>query len=45
MLEFFNTAGLDEILHMPRCKEKKAELIISLRPFKNWNDIVSTCVP
>ncbi|XP_067945981.1 SWI/SNF-related matrix-associated actin-dependent regulator of chromatin subfamily A containing DEAD/H box 1-like [Watersipora subatra] len=39
ILEFFNIAEFEEVMRMPRCKEKKAELIISLRPFYNWDDL------
>lgn len=41
ILKFFNEATIDEVIHMPRCSEKKASLIISMRPFTDWEDIVS----
>ena len=41
ILEFFNTATDEDLVRMPRCSTKKAELIKSLRPFSDWDDLVS----
>lgn len=45
ILQFLNEAEFEEVLRMPRCKERKAELIISLRPFYSWDDLVGSHLP
>jgi len=40
IVKFFNVGTIEEVMRMPRCKEKKAELILSLRPFTSWEDLV-----
>ncbi|GFO08557.1 swi/snf-related matrix-associated actin-dependent regulator of chromatin subfamily a containing dead/h box 1-like [Plakobranchus ocellatus] len=39
-LQLFEEATKEELTAMPGCSKKKAELIISLRPFKTWENLV-----
>lgn len=38
---FFDDATLEELMGIPGCSKKKAEIIISLRPFKTYDNLVS----
>ncbi|KAL4715911.1 hypothetical protein ACJJTC_013211 [Scirpophaga incertulas] len=40
VFEFLNTSKITELSQLSGCSQKKAELIISLRPFKGWVDMV-----
>uniref|UniRef100_A0A0K2U565 SWI/SNF-related matrix-associated actin-dependent regulator of chromatin subfamily A containing DEAD/H box 1 homolog n=1 Tax=Lepeophtheirus salmonis TaxID=72036 RepID=A0A0K2U565_LEPSM len=40
VLDFFNTGALPEILGIQGCSKKKAEGIVDLRPYKDWEDLV-----
>ena len=40
ILDFFNTAQTDELATLNGCSKKKAELLITLRPFENWDALV-----
>ncbi|GFR63589.1 SWI/SNF-related matrix-associated actin-dependent regulator of chromatin subfamily A containing DEAD/H box 1-like [Elysia marginata] len=39
-LHFFEEATIEELTAMPGCSKKKAELIISLRPYKTWEHLI-----
>ncbi|XP_059154555.1 SWI/SNF-related matrix-associated actin-dependent regulator of chromatin subfamily A containing DEAD/H box 1A-like isoform X2 [Physella acuta] len=39
-LQFFEEATVEELTAMPGCSKKKAEVIISLRPFKTWQKLL-----
>ncbi|RUS74062.1 hypothetical protein EGW08_018169 [Elysia chlorotica] len=39
-LHFFEEATIEELSAMPGCSKKKAELIMSLRPFKTWDNLI-----
>ncbi|XP_061387280.1 SWI/SNF-related matrix-associated actin-dependent regulator of chromatin subfamily A containing DEAD/H box 1 homolog [Musca vetustissima] len=39
VFEFMNTASLIELQTVKTLSEKKASLIVELRPFKDWNDL------
>ncbi|KAK3583927.1 hypothetical protein CHS0354_033713 [Potamilus streckersoni] len=41
ILSFFEESTQEELATMPGCSKKKAELIISLRPFKSWETLVN----
>lgn len=41
ILSFFDEATADELSATPGCSKKRAEIIISLRPFNTWNKLVS----
>ena len=40
ILSFFEDATLEELMATPGCSKKKAELIVSHRPFKAWPSMV-----
>ena len=40
ILDFFNTAQSDELATLNGCSKKKADLLITLRPFESWDDLV-----
>ncbi|XP_046393436.1 SWI/SNF-related matrix-associated actin-dependent regulator of chromatin subfamily A containing DEAD/H box 1 homolog [Ischnura elegans] len=40
VLDFFSDATLLELSGVPTCSRKKAEVIIGLRPFESWADLV-----
>jgi len=40
VLEFFNVATVDELTMMNGCSRKKAEAIIKMRPFADWDELV-----
>ncbi|XP_053609678.1 SWI/SNF-related matrix-associated actin-dependent regulator of chromatin subfamily A containing DEAD/H box 1 homolog [Plodia interpunctella] len=40
VFEFLNTSNMNELSLLSGCSQKKAEAIISLRPFKGWLDMV-----
>ena len=40
VLEFFNVATVDELTMMNGCSRKKAEAIIKMRPFADWEELV-----
>ncbi|KAH9504929.1 ATP-dependent helicase smarcad1 [Bulinus truncatus] len=40
-LQFFQEATSEELTAMPGCSKKKAELIIGLRPFANWEGLLN----
>jgi DNA uptake protein ComE-like DNA-binding protein len=40
ILTFFNEATIDELSATPGCSKKRAEVIISRRPFKTWDKLV-----
>ncbi|CAL1534122.1 unnamed protein product [Lymnaea stagnalis] len=39
-LQFFQEATIEELTAMPGCSKKKAEAIMSLRPFKSWQHLI-----
>lgn len=39
-LHFFEEATIEELSAMPGCSKKKAELILSLRPYKTWENLI-----
>ncbi|XP_061176212.1 SWI/SNF-related matrix-associated actin-dependent regulator of chromatin subfamily A containing DEAD/H box 1B-like [Saccostrea echinata] len=41
ILAFFDEATIEELSATPGCSKKRAEVIISLRPFKNWNKLTT----
>ena len=41
ILKFLSTAELEEMQSMPGCSKKKAEQVIAMRPFNDWDDLVS----
>lgn len=41
VLEFFETATLNELQLMQSCSKKKAEIIIDFRPLNGWVDLVT----
>ncbi|XP_060803341.1 SWI/SNF-related matrix-associated actin-dependent regulator of chromatin subfamily A containing DEAD/H box 1 homolog [Amyelois transitella] len=40
VFEFLNTSNMNELSLLSGCSQKKAEAIMSLRPFKGWLDMV-----
>ncbi|KAK8734847.1 hypothetical protein OTU49_005686 [Cherax quadricarinatus] len=40
VLKFFNEASVSELAAIGGCSKKKAEVIVQIRPFKDWKDIV-----
>ncbi|XP_048508009.1 SWI/SNF-related matrix-associated actin-dependent regulator of chromatin subfamily A containing DEAD/H box 1 homolog [Athalia rosae] len=40
VLEFMQTATLQELLMMSKCSQKKANAILQARPFEDWRDLV-----
>ena len=40
-VQFFNEAGTDELLTAPKCSAKAVEYIESVRPFDDYDDLVS----
>ena len=41
ILSFFNEASVEELMSTPGCSRKKSEIVISQRPYANWDDLVS----
>ena len=41
IVTFFNEALSDELTSMQGCSKKKAEAIIAIRPFQDWQDLVA----
>ncbi|CAG5131476.1 unnamed protein product, partial [Candidula unifasciata] len=39
-LQFFEEATVEELTAMPGCSKKKAEVIMGLRPFKTWENLI-----
>lgn len=44
ILEFFQKATIDELSLIAGCSVKKAQKIVELRPFDDWDSLVSVCV-
>uniref|UniRef100_A0A8C9V699 DNA helicase n=1 Tax=Scleropages formosus TaxID=113540 RepID=A0A8C9V699_SCLFO len=42
ILEFFQTASVDELSLISGCSIRKAQKIVELRPFKTWEDLYDT---
>jgi len=40
VLDFFNVATVDELTVMNGCSRKKAEAIVKMRPFNDWEQLV-----
>ncbi|GAB1607804.1 SWI/SNF-related matrix-associated actin-dependent regulator of chromatin subfamily A containing DEAD/H box 1-like [Argonauta hians] len=40
ILSFFNEAKIEELMGIPGCSEKKAEVIIKLRPFGSYDELI-----
>ncbi|RXG50736.1 SWI/SNF-related matrix-associated actin-dependent regulator [Armadillidium vulgare] len=40
VLEFFNESPMSELGCLPGCSKKKADVIISMRPYESWRDLV-----
>ncbi|XP_035685571.1 SWI/SNF-related matrix-associated actin-dependent regulator of chromatin subfamily A containing DEAD/H box 1-like [Branchiostoma floridae] len=40
LLSLFSESTLEELMTVPGCSKKKAEVIMAARPFKNWKNIV-----
>ena len=49
ILSFLNDATIEELTSMNGCSKKKAEIILSERPFADWDDLVRVlpipCIP
>lgn len=43
VFNFFNTATLSELQQIKGCSEKKASVVLELRPFEDWKDMVKKC--
>jgi SWI/SNF-related matrix-associated actin-dependent regulator of chromatin subfamily A containing DEAD/H box 1 len=41
VFEFLNNGSVSEFMNIRTCSAKKAELLVTLRPFKNWEDLVT----
>ncbi|XP_032238134.2 SWI/SNF-related matrix-associated actin-dependent regulator of chromatin subfamily A containing DEAD/H box 1 isoform X2 [Nematostella vectensis] len=41
ILSFFQTCSLSELSTIPECSRKKAQKILSLKPFKSWHNMVN----
>jgi len=41
VLDFFNTATVDELSCVDGCSKKKSQLIVDRRPFTDWSDLTS----
>jgi SWI/SNF-related matrix-associated actin-dependent regulator of chromatin subfamily A containing DEAD/H box 1 len=41
VFEFLNTATASEIMNIRGCSAKKTDILIRMRPFSNWEDLVS----
>ncbi|XP_063051745.1 SWI/SNF-related matrix-associated actin-dependent regulator of chromatin subfamily A containing DEAD/H box 1A [Engraulis encrasicolus] len=41
ILKFFQEAALHELMLISRCSSKRANIIVSLRPFNTWQDLES----
>lgn len=39
-VKFFNEATVDQLANLPRCSNAVAEALLSLRPFKSFDDLV-----
>ena len=44
VLDFINTCTEEEACSLPGNSLKKANLLLSLRPFKNWKDLVRSAI-
>uniref|UniRef100_W5N5I9 DNA helicase n=1 Tax=Lepisosteus oculatus TaxID=7918 RepID=W5N5I9_LEPOC len=42
ILTFLQDASVDELSLISQCSVKKAQKIVELRPFKNWEDLIKT---
>ena len=41
ILSFFNESSLEELQILPGCKKSKAALIVQMRPFSDWDDLIA----
>ena len=41
IIDFFENSSEEELTTISQCSIKKATVLVSLRPFKSWNDLVS----
>ncbi|CAH1799314.1 unnamed protein product [Owenia fusiformis] len=41
VLSFFNDAQLEELMIVPGCSRKKADVLVSLRPFEDFDDLTT----
>ncbi|PAA60243.1 hypothetical protein BOX15_Mlig005593g2 [Macrostomum lignano] len=41
VLDFFNTAALSELMHIPTVSKKKAEILYKMRPFEDFDDLLN----
>ena len=41
ILSFFNETSLEELQILPGCKKNKATIIVGMRPFADWDDLIS----
>ena len=41
LVDFFNDATEEELVSMPNCSKKKADILLNIRPFDDWEDLVS----
>lgn len=44
IVKFFQNASIDELSLIAGCSIKKAQKIVELRPFDDWQSLVRTCV-
>ncbi|KAL4233687.1 ATP-dependent helicase smarcad1 [Mactra antiquata] len=44
ILNFFESASLEELMATPGCSKKKSELVVSHRPFGSWENMVNKFV-
>ena len=40
ILSFFNEASVEELMSTPGCSRKKSDIIISQRPYADWDTLV-----
>lgn len=43
VFNFFNSATLSELQQIKGCSEKKASVVLELRPLEDWKDLVKKC--
>lgn len=43
VFNFLNTSKLSDLQQIKGCSEKKASVLMELRPFEDWKDLVKKC--
>lgn len=41
IMDFLQNASVDELMTMESCSQKKADIILALRPFKSWDNLLN----